>query len=122
IAQNHPGLLDAAVALYAYPDMVTQTISTLDCEPLEYYFDVVDADNPLWKTWENRSLVQGFSADSDSVNHFTQVQGLAKLLQGEMPAFGSGATECVQGWRGLTPLVHNPTFVHFQNGYTREIA
>lgn len=122
IAQNHPDLLDAAIALYAYPDMVTQTIATLDCEPLEYYFDVVDRDNPLWQVWENRSLVQGLNADSESVNRFTQVRGLATLLQGDMPQFGRGATECVQGWRGLTPLVHNPTFVHFMNGFASDVA
>lgn len=122
IAQNHPGLLDAAIALYSYPDMITQTIATLDCEPLEYYFDVVDADNTLWKTWEHRSLVQGFNAASDSQNRFTQLYGLARLLQGKLPNFGRGASECVQGWRGLTPLVHNPTFAHFRNGFAPEIA
>lgn len=122
IAQNHPGLLDAIIPLYSYPDMVTQTINSMDCEPLEYYFDVVDKDNPLWRDWENRSWIQGLSADSDANNRFTQVQALAALLQAHWPRLGKGATECVKGWRGLTPLVHNPTFVHFSKSFAPEVA
>lgn len=122
IAQNHPGLLDAVIALYSFPDMVTQTIPVLDCEPLEYYFDVVDANNPLWKVWENRSLVQGVSAASDVVNRFAQLSDLASLLQGRLPSFSRGATECAQGWRGITALVNNPTFAQFRKGYATEIA
>lgn len=122
LAQNHPGLLDAIIPMYAYPDMVTQTISILDCEPLEYYFDVIDANNPLWQNAENRSLIQGFNADSDVDNRFNQVQGLARLLSGRLPKFRDGATECVKGWRGLTQLVHNPTFVHFIKGFAPKVA
>ena len=49
-AQNHPGLLDAAIPQYSYSDMVTQTIHVGDCELLEHYFDVTDRDNPNWRT------------------------------------------------------------------------
>ncbi|MGQ9427204.1 DUF6351 family protein [Gilvimarinus sp. F26214L] len=121
IAQNHPGLLDAAIPLYSYPDMVTQTISTMDCEPLEYYFDVTDAKNPLWRVWENRSWIQGLSANSEADNRFTEVQAVVDLLRGKIPELGKGATECIQGWRGLTPLVHNPTFVHFKSSFSPEV-
>ena len=38
--QNHPGLIDAAIPQYSYPDMVTQTIHVGDCELLENYMDV----------------------------------------------------------------------------------
>lgn len=122
VAQNHPGLLDAAIPLYSYPDMVTQTISVLDCEPLEYYFDVVDGDNPLWQVSENRSWIQGMSADSTANNRFNDVQGIARLLRGQLPGFRDGATGCVNGWRGLTPLVHNPNFVHFVKSFSPEVA
>ena len=37
--QNHPGLLDAGVPQYSYPDMVTQTIHVGDCELLERWLD-----------------------------------------------------------------------------------
>jgi hypothetical protein len=35
-AQNHPGLIDAAIPQYAYPDMVTQVVHVADCELLEH--------------------------------------------------------------------------------------
>ncbi|MDX5300213.1 MAG: DUF6351 family protein, partial [Gammaproteobacteria bacterium] len=60
-AQNHPGLLDALIPLYSYPDMITQTIYTLDCELLEYYFDVTDGANPRWHDWGNRRWIQGLN-------------------------------------------------------------
>ena len=54
--QNHPGLLDAGVPQYSYPDMVTQTIHVGDCELLERWLDskvladlvldVADVDEP----------------------------------------------------------------------------
>ena len=37
--QNHPGLIDAGVPQYSYPDMVTQTIHVGDCELLERWLD-----------------------------------------------------------------------------------
>ncbi|HET9243478.1 MAG TPA: DUF6351 family protein [Gaiella sp.] len=37
--QNHPGLIDARIAQYSYPDMVTQTIHVGDCELLERWMD-----------------------------------------------------------------------------------
>ncbi|WP_460236783.1 DUF6351 family protein [Aurantivibrio plasticivorans] len=122
IAQNNPNILDAAIALYAYPDMVTQTIHVMDCEPLEYYFDVTDGNDPRWQQWENRSLVEGMNADSTAKNRFNQVMAWAGLLQGRMPRFEDGASECIRGWRGLTPLVHNPNFVHFHKSFAEPIS
>ena len=60
-AQNHPGLIDAAIAQYSYPDMVTQTIHVGDCELLEHYFDVTDRDNPQWKDPEVRQAIIGLN-------------------------------------------------------------
>lgn len=95
-AQNHPGLLDAAIPQYSYPDMVTQTVHIGDCELMEFYFDVLDASNPRWKTWTNRTLVEGLNASNTVINPYT----------GGLP----GASECVMGWRGLSPLALNPRF------------
>ena len=91
--QNHFSLLDAAIPQYSYPDMVTQTIHVGDCELLEYYMDVTDGANPKWKTWENRSWLEGMNASNTVPNPYT-----GKL----------GASECIIGWRGLTPLAMNP--------------
>jgi hypothetical protein len=92
--QNHPGLLDAGIPVVSYPDMVTQTIHVGDCELLEHYMDVTDGQNPKW-AWENRTWLIGFNADDGFPNPYT---GRA------------GSSECVNGWRGLTPLAMNPLF------------
>ena len=63
--QNHPGVLDAAIPQYSYPDMVTQTIHVGDCELLEYYMDVTDGANPKWQNWENRTWLIGLNGSAD---------------------------------------------------------
>jgi hypothetical protein len=93
--QNHPGLLDAAIPEFSYPDMVTQTIHVGDCELLERYMDVTDAANPKWRVWENREWLEGLNSSATFPNPFTGAPG---------------NTECINGWRGLTPLALNPLF------------
>jgi Tannase-like family of unknown function (DUF6351) len=93
--QNHRRLLDAAIPTHSYPDMVTQTIHIGDCELLEHYMDVTDAGNPKWAEWENREWLEGLNASATFPNPFTG---------------RPGSSECVNGWRGLTPLAMNPLF------------
>jgi hypothetical protein len=93
--QNHRGLLDAAIPQYSYPDMVTQAVHIGDCELLEFYMDVLDAANPRWQTWSNRTLVEGLNASDAEFNPYTGTVG---------------ASECVIGWRGLAPLALNPMY------------
>jgi hypothetical protein len=95
-AQNHPGLIDAAIPQYSYPDMVTQAVHVGDCELLEFYMDVLDAGNPRWATWTNRTILQGMNASDTLPNPYT----------GGQP----GLTECINGWRGLSPLALNPNY------------
>jgi hypothetical protein len=96
-AQNHPGrVIDAAIPQYSYPDMVTQAVYVGDCELLEFYMDVLDATNPRWQTWSNRSLLEGLNASDTLPNPYN----------GGRP----GLTECINGWRGLSPLALNPLF------------
>ncbi len=124
--QNHPGLLDAAIPQYSYPDMVTQTIHVGDCELLERYFDVTDGDNPKWLDVENRQAIQGLNASSNPKNLSTgekaQWNGLYflyGLLGLPVPTRDDPAvpalTECRNGWFGLGPLVLNPTFTNVQD-------
>ena len=94
--QNHPGLLDAGIPQYSYPDMVTQTIHVGDCELLEHYMDVTDGSNPKWQSWDDREWLEGLNAHATRPNPY----------RGGAP----GNTECVNGWRGLTPLAMNPLF------------
>lgn len=109
-AQNLPGLLDAAIPQYAYPDMVTQTTHALDCELLEYYFDVAAADTARWRDHEARRQVGGLNALNGVDNRYAVLYPPNLLLQGRLPRWPAGASECVQGWRRLTPLVLNPRF------------
>ena len=110
LAQNRPGLLDAAIPQYSYPDMVTQTTYALDCDPLEYYFDVTDSQNSLWDRWENRSKIEGLSAKSMDDPPFAFAYRFAKLLQGRWPSAPTGSSECSQAWRGPAQIVQNPHF------------
>ena len=61
----YPGLIDAAIPVQSYPDMVTQTIHVGDCELLEYYMDATDKDNPKWATTKNRTWLVGLNAEDD---------------------------------------------------------
>jgi Tannase-like family of unknown function (DUF6351) len=96
-AQRHPGvIIDAGIPQYSYSDMVTQTIHIGDCELLEHYMDVTDGANPKWSVWPNRTWLEGLNASATWPNPY----------RGGLP----GSTECVNGWRGLTPLALNPHF------------
>ena len=93
--QNHPGLIDAGIPVKSYPDMTTQTIHVGDCELLEYYMDVTDAANPKWRNWDNREWLDGMNGNPAFPNPYTRQLG---------------SDECVNAWRGLTPLALNPQF------------
>jgi len=101
--QNHPGLIDAGIPQYSYPDMVTQTIHVGDCELLERYLDSKVLANPasMWRTWTNRTLAEGLSTSATMPNPYAPFMPY-------MPVPGS--TECINGWRGLSPLALNPHF------------
>ena len=96
--QNHKGLIDAGIPQYSYPDMVTQGIHIGDCELLERYMDAEVAANPdsKWATWSNRTWLQGLNASDTAANPSNN---------GE-----PGSSECINGWRGLTPLTFNPHY------------
>jgi len=101
--QDYPGLIDGAVPQYSFPDMVTQTIHVGDCELLERWMDfkvLANAASP-WRTWTNRSLLEGLNASSTVSNPYA-------ALMPYMPARGSD--ECINGWRGLSPLALNPLY------------
>jgi hypothetical protein len=108
-AQNHPGLIDAAIPQQSYPDMVTQTIHIGDCELLEYYMDATDRGNAKWTITDNRMWLVGLHA-TDAVPD--PLYGM-KLDLGYSGSPGS--TECVESWRGLTPLTMNPYYGQADN-------
>jgi hypothetical protein len=101
--QNHEGLLDGAIPQYSYPDMVTQTIHVGDCELLERWMDLKVREDPAskWRQWTNRTLLEGLASSDTVANPY---QPLTPWLA------APGSTECVKGWRGLSPLALNPKF------------
>ena len=113
ISQNRPGLLDGGIAMYSYPDTVTQITRVMDCELLEYYFDVVDADNDKWQKWSQRSWIEGFNARDDLPNMFEKIRALQALSLGHWPDWSNGHTECSRSWRNLTPHMANPRYTYF---------
>ncbi|MEJ2754718.1 MAG: DUF6351 family protein, partial [Gammaproteobacteria bacterium] len=121
IGQNNPDLLDGALALYAYPDMITQTIYAFDCELLEYYFDVTAGQEESWRQWKNRMAIQGLNAEDGYENSYTPYYNLARLVKGIWPPVAGGMSECVNAWRGLAPLVNNPHFTHLAKYYDPDV-
>lgn len=97
IAQNHPGLIDAAIPQQSYSDMVTQLTYVLDCQLLEHYFDTRARDFPRWSGWSQRSLIEGLVASDTFTNSWTR---------------GPGSSECVEAWRLPTPSMLNPTYAN----------
>ncbi|MCA0893723.1 DUF6351 family protein [Microbulbifer agarilyticus] len=122
IAQNAPDVLDAAIPLYSYPDMVSQTIYVFDCEPLEYYFDVVVAENSRWKNVAERESIIGLATKADFEHRFKILEDAVAIFDPRYRGVANGTSECVQGWRGLVPLVNNPNFIHFKASYADEVA
>lgn len=111
--QNHPDLLDGLMPVENYGDMITQVNPVGDCELLEFYFDVADARvngtgaiNPKWTDWENRQLIEGLNAVNGADSDWDIGNG-RPIGSAAQP----GTTECIEGWRGLTPLTMNPLFV-----------
>lgn len=121
IGQNNPEALDAAIAQYSYPDMITQSIPIVDCDFLEHYFEVHDYDNPTWQSMDARRAVEGLNTTSAFTNPIYRVLGLQRLLRGEW-RWTRGATECVESWRGMSALVMNPTFSHNSVRYAPDVA
>ena len=117
LAESRPGLLDALIPVYGYPDVATQTIWALDCELLEHYFDVTARDRPRWRDPLQRTLVEGLSANREKPNPYNVADGLFRLMSLRWPAYGAGATECSIGWRAPIPLTDNPIGFHFKHHY-----
>ena len=119
-AQNHKGLIDAAIPQYSYSDMITQTIHVGDCELLEHYFDSTDRTNAKWKDVLNRRAIEGLNASrmptmsSGEAAQWLGIYGIYGLLGLNAPVPQDPSvpaiTECRRAWFGLTPLTLNPTF------------
>lgn len=104
--QNHPGLIDAAIAVQPYPDMVGQIPHVGDCELLEYYMDVTDRANGKWTSdIKNRTWLVGLNAEESVKNPYFGLQGYLPNVR-----MATGSTECRKAWQGLTAGAMNPRF------------
>ena len=99
--------------------MVTQVSYALDCELMEYYFDVT-SDQDKWQQWGNRSLVEGNNALQDFDNRYGNLQGIAGILNGDFTLLPDGATQCTNGWRGPAQHINNPYFFSKYHQVSRE--
>ena len=52
----------------------------------------------MWRTWVNRTLIEGLNASASIPNPYAAL----------MPYMPPGSSECISGWRGLSPLALNP--------------
>ncbi|WKE65501.1 DUF6351 family protein [Gallaecimonas kandeliae] len=120
LSETAPGLLDALVPLYSFPDMVTQSIWALDCELLEYYFD--QEAGPRWQRQEERTLVEGLAASSTKEQRYRRFENWSQWLQLKSSRMPPGATECAASWRGLGPMTNNPRYFHRARFFAPELA
>ena len=108
LAQNALGLLDAAIAQYSYPDMLSQVLYALDCDLLHNYYYFHASDKSVWQDWQQRQLVEGLSTVPDQQVRFQREISAIQLLSGIKPTPMEGATQCINAWFGLSSVVHNP--------------
>jgi len=120
IGQNGSSLLDGAIALYAYPDMLSQTLYVFDCELLEYYFDVL-APSPRWRSRKLRQMVEGLNSNQIPTDGIAYIYAAALITQGVLPRWPDSSNECIRSWRGLAPLVNNPRYAHFLSRYSQQL-
>lgn len=115
-AQDHPKLLDALIPLQVFPDMITQVDPVGDCELLQYYFDVMDAQvngtglvDPKWVEWVNRQMISGFHGIDLGPSDPPFDSDLNKLRKLSSTA-DKGSDVCRQEWFGAVPQFMNPLF------------
>lgn len=108
LAQNAPGLLDAAIAQYSYPDMLSQVVYALDCDLLHNYYYFRASDKSFWQQMANRQAVEGLSTSEQQQVRFRWQISAAQLFNGNWPTPARGASQCINAWFGLSSMIHNP--------------
>jgi len=115
IGQNSTGILDAALPLYSYPDMISQTLYALDCDLFNAYYSFKSDKPDYWQHWPNRIYVEGMNAINGETHASAWLEPVNQLLMGRWPVSAKGNSECINGWFGLSTFVHNPS-----QGFLRE--
>lgn len=115
IGQNSKGILDGAIPLYSYPDMISQTLYALDCDLFNNYYAFRADDREYWQHWPNRILLEGLNAKNGEPHPSAFLEPINQILHGKIPKYPQGNSECINGWFGLTAYIHNPA-----QGFLRE--
>lgn len=106
LAQNSPGLIDAAIPLYSYPDMVSQTIYALDCDLFNNYYHFKSSlEN--WDSIDKKRGIEGLN--NAQIEHKSWFYTpLNQILTGQPLYRPKIYSECVHGYFGLSSLINNP--------------
>ncbi|EWH10315.1 hypothetical protein DS2_08575 [Catenovulum agarivorans DS-2] len=121
MAQNSPGLIDGALPLYSYPDMVSQALYALDCDLLNNYYTFKTNEPKTWQNWQKRQLVEGLNANNGEPHKGAFFQPINQVLSGVMPSYPKGNSECINGWFGLYAYIHNPRQGWLNNAVSEEL-
>lgn len=121
LSQNNPQLLQAGIAVDAYPDMVSQITYGLDCPLLEYYFDYLADDTSFWQEAQHRSWVSGLSYQPALSPRGEWLEKITNHLRLQPHPRRNGATECNYAWRGSVQLVNNPRFNSHHGRYSDSV-
>jgi len=122
IAQNSTGILDGLIPQYSYPDMLSQTIYTLDCDLFNNYFTFRARDNGRWQQWDQRQLLEGMNSLQDFPQKIAFLQPVAQLMAGMVPSFPEGNSECINGYFGLSTFIHNPRQGFLRHFYSDDVV
>jgi len=122
IGQNSTGILDGLIPQYSYPDMISQTIYTLDCDLFNNYFTFRARDNSRWQQWDQRQLLEGMNSLQDFPQKIAFLQPVAQLMAGMVPSFPEGNSECINGYFGLSTFIHNPRQGFLRHFYSNEVV
>ena len=122
IGQNSHDILDGLIPQYSYPDMVSQTIYTLDCDLFNNYFTFRAKDNSRWQQWDQRQLLEGMNSLQDFPQKIAFLQPVAQLMAGMVPSFPKGNSECINGYFGLSTFIHNPRQGFLRHFYSDEVV
>jgi len=122
IAQNSTGILDGLIPQYSYPDMVSQTIYTLDCDLFNNYFTFRAKSHSRWQQWDQRQLLEGMNTLHDFPQKISFLQPVAQLMAGMIPSFPEGNSECINGYFGLSTFIHNPRQGFLRHFFSEDVV
>ena len=105
LGQNSQGIIDAALPLYSYPDMVSQTLYALDCDLLNTYYTYRSREPLFWQDWQNRQLIEGLNAANGDTHPSSFMVPINRLFKGLKPVFQQGNSECIEGFFGLSTFL-----------------